>query len=129
MKKIIVFILISCLALAITGCGKNDIHTISIVVPAGSTGTFIYSDEEISPTGRKITISTDDDLPETEVILKTIEVQEETAYLPETLLPGTPITMDVEKGAWFKVGVSLQNDTNTDKTVTLEIKGVETRIE
>ena len=30
--------------------------------------------------------------------LKTVEVREETAYLPETLAPDKPVIMDVDKG-------------------------------
>lgn len=40
-----------------------------------------------------------------------------------------PVEMDVEKGAWFKVGINMQNNTDTDKIVYVEIEGVEVRIE
>jgi hypothetical protein len=40
-----------------------------------------------------------------------------------------PVKMDVEKGAWFKIGVSVQNPTDTDKIVSVEVKGVHVRIE
>ena len=70
-----------------------------------------------------------DGMKETEVILKTVEVREETAYLPETLAPDKPVVMDVEKGAWFKVGVSLQNETETDQTVYVIVENVKVRIE
>ena len=52
-----------------------------------------------------------------------MEVREETAYLPETLAPDKPVVMDVEKGAWFKVGVSLQNETETDQTMIYLMTG------
>lgn len=39
-----------------------------------------------------------------------------------------PVKIDVEKGAWFKIGVSVQNETDTDKTVHVEVGGVEVRI-
>ena len=32
--------------------------------------------------------------------------------------------MDVEKGAWFKVGINMQNNTDTDKIVYVEIEAV-----
>jgi hypothetical protein len=37
--------------------------------------------------------------------------------------------MDVEKGAWFKVGINMRNNTDTDKVVYVEVEGVEVRIE
>ena len=40
-----------------------------------------------------------------------------------------PVKMDVEKGGWFKIGVSVQNPTDTDLTVYVEVEGVEVRIE
>ena len=40
-----------------------------------------------------------------------------------------PVEMSVEKGAWFKVGISMQNDTDTDKIVYVEVENVEVRIE
>lgn len=40
-----------------------------------------------------------------------------------------PVKMDLEKGAWFKVGVStVQNPENTDITVYVEVEGVDIRI-
>ena len=91
---------------------------------------YIYSDEEISPTGNKITISSGEGLGDTEVVLKPIEVKEENAYdEPAYLTPGMPVKMDVEKGAWFKVGISMQNETDTDIIVYVEVEGVEVRIE
>lgn len=63
---------------------------------------FIYSDEEISPIGNKIKISSGKGLGDTEVVLKSIEVNEENAYEPTYLTKGMPVEMKVEKGAWFK---------------------------
>ena len=129
MKKLIVLVLALVCVFALVGCGKNDSYKIKIIVPAGSTEEFVYSDEEISPTGGKITISTSEGLGDTLVVLKTIEVKEKTAYVPTYLTPGMPVEMEAEKGAWFKIGVSMQNNTDTDKIVYVEVEGVEVRIE
>lgn len=130
MKKVTALILTLVFVLGLTGCGKNDLYKIRITVPAGSTEVYVYSDEEISPTGNKITISSGEGLGDTEVVLKPIEVKEENAYdEPAYLTPGMPVKMDVEKGAWFKVGISMQNKTDTEITVYVEIEGVEVRIE
>ena len=117
-----------------TSCGKNDTYKIKIVVPAGSTKEivyqedFVYSEEDISPIGNKITIYSGEGLGDTEVVLKPISVKEENAYEPTYLTPGMPVEIDVEKGAWFKIGVNMQNPTDTDIVVYVEIKGVEVRI-
>ena len=129
MKKAAALILTLCFILVFSGCEKDNVYQIKITIPAGSTDWFVYSDEDISTTGNKITISAGDGMEETEVILKTVEVREETAYLPETLAPDKPVIMDVEKGAWFKVGVSLQNETETDQTVYVIVENVKVRTE
>lgn len=135
MKKLFVLVLTLACVLSLAGCGKNDTYKIKITVPAGTVGEFvyqeefIYSDEEISPIGNKITISSGEGMGDTEVVLKPIEVKEENAYEPTYLTPGMPVEMDVEKGAWFKIGISMQNPTDTDLTVYVEVEGVEVRIE
>lgn len=129
MKKWIALCLAFVFILILAGCGKNNTYKIRITVPAGSTEDFVYSDEEISPIGNKITISCGDGLGDTEVVLKTIEVKEKTEYSPTYLTPGMPVEMDVEKGAWFKIGVSMQNNTDTDKVIYVEVEGVKVRIE
>ncbi len=135
MKKLIVLLLTLVCLLGLVCCGKNDTYKINITVPARSTEEiiyqedFVYSDEEISPKGNKITISSGEGLGDTEVVLKPIEVKEENAYEPTYLTPGMPVEIDVEKGAWFKIGIAVQNDTDTDKTFYVEVEGVEVRIE
>ena len=135
MKKLMALVLTLICVLGLVGCGKNDTYKIKITVPAGSTEEiiyqedFAYSDEEISPTGNTITICSGEGLGDTEVVLKPIEVKEENAYEPTYLTPGMPVEMDVEKGAWFKIGVNMQNPTDTDIVVYVEVEGVEVRIE
>ena len=135
MKKLIALVLTLVCVLCLVACGKNDTYKIKITVPAGSTEEiiyqedFAYSDEEVSPIGNTITIYSGEGLGDTEVVLKPIEVKEENAYEPTYLTPGMPVKMDVEKGAWFKIGVNMQNPTDTDIVVYVEVKGVEVRIE
>lgn len=110
-------------------------YDIRITIPANTMGEvvyqeqFIYSDEEISPTGNKIKISSGKGLGDTEVVLKPIEVKEENAYEPTYLTPGMPVEMEVEKGAWFKIGVNMQNPTDEDIDVYVTVTGIELRIE
>ena len=135
MKKFIALFFAVAGIFSLAGCGKNDIYSIKITVPAGTTEEFvyqedfIYSDEEISPKRNKITISSGEGLGDTEVVLKPIEVKEENAYEPTYLTPGMPVEMDVEKGAWFKIGIAMQNPTDEDITEYVVVEGVEVRIE
>lgn len=109
-------------------------YQIRITIPAGSTEEivyqedFCYSDEEISPTGNRIIISLGEGMGDTEVVLKPIEVKEENAYEPTYITPGMPVKMDVEKGAWFKIGVNMQNPTTEDIDVYIGVRNVEVRI-
>ena len=129
MKKLISMVLALVCVLGLVGCGKNETYKIKITIPAGSTEAFVYSDEEISATGKKITISSGDGLGDTEVLLSPVNENVETGYAATYLTPGMPIEFDAIKGEWFKVGVAMQNDTDTDKTVYVEVTGVEVRIE
>ncbi|MBQ8858053.1 MAG: hypothetical protein IJ024_07930 [Lachnospiraceae bacterium] len=128
MRKYITIILSMICMLSLAACGKNDTYEIEIVIPAGSTEEFVYSDEEISPKRDTLTISTGTGIADTEVVLKTVEVKEENAYEPEYLTRGMPVKMDVEKGAWFKIGVAIQNPSDTDMTVSVEVEDVDVRI-
>ena len=79
--------------------------------------------------GRKITISSGEGLDDTEVILSPVNENVETGYVSTYLTRGMPVEFDAVQGEWFKIGVSMQNDTDTDKTVYVEVEGVEVRIE
>lgn len=129
MKKLIALVLVLVCVLALAGCGENDTYKVRITVPAGSTEAFVYSDEEVSATGKKITISSGEGLGDTEVLLSPVNEDVETGYVATYLTPGMPVEFDAVMGEWFKIGVSMQNDTDTDKTVYVEIEGVEVRIE
>ena len=129
MKKLITLTFVLVCILVLAGCGKNDTYKISITVPAGSTETFVYSDEEISATGNTISISSGEGLGDTEVILQPVNEMVEAGYVATYLTPGTPAKFDAVKGEWFKVGVSMQNDTDTDIAVYVEVEGVDVGIE
>ena len=129
MKKAITFILVLFFTSAFVGCVKNDTHRINITIPAGSSEDFIYSDEEILATGNKITISSGEGLKDTSVILQPVNEMIETGYEATYLTPGMPVEFDAVKGEWFKIGVSMQNDTDTDITVYVVVEDVEVRIE
>ena len=126
MKKIIALFLVCVLALA--GCGK-DTFAISITVPAGSQGEFVFADEEICPTGKKITVSCGEGLGAAEVLLAPVDETVTAGYVNTPIAPRAPATFDVDPGVWLKVGVNAVNDTAEDVTVWVEVTGVEVRIE
>lgn len=104
-------------------------YQIRITIPAGSETGFYYSDEEICPKRNTLTIAKGGHLGDTEVILLPIEVKEENAYdEPIYITAVAPAKMDVEKGAWFKIGVNMQNPTAEDIDVYVMVRGVEVRI-
>lgn len=129
---IILVSIAACILLAVcflTNPGRDDFD-ISIRIPAGSEETFVYSHEEISPTRSQIIITAGENLGDTEVILEPVEVQQENAYDEATYLtPGFPVKLNAEKGAWFKIGVNVQNPTDEDMIVYVNVKHVEVRIE
>ena len=49
MKKLIMFVLALVCVIGLAGCSAQKEYAIRVVVPAGSQGEFVYSDEEISP--------------------------------------------------------------------------------
>ena len=63
-----------------------------------------------------------------EFVLKPIEVEEENAYERTYLDNGQPLLVDVEKGAWFKIGIALQNPTDEDIVVGITVENVKVRI-
>ena len=104
-------------------------YQIRITIPAGSTEPVCYSDEEISPKGNTLTFYAGEGLGDTEITLLPVEVREENAYdEPAYITPGMPVKMDVEKGAWFKIGVNIQNPTDESKDVYISVRNVEVRI-
>ena len=128
MKKLIAMVLVLVLVLGLIGCRKNQTFKIKITVPAGKKEAFIYSDEEISATGNKIIISSIEGLGDTLVILSPVNEKIETGYLATYFTPGMPVEFDAVQGEWFKIGVSIQNDTDKEKTFYVEVDGVEVRI-
>ncbi len=131
-KKIIIGIVLI-IVIAILGIAffltREKSYNIRITIPAGSSEAFMYSDTEISPKNNKITITSGDGLGDCEVVLKTVEVKEENAYEPTYLTRGMPVKMDVEKGAWFKIGVNIQNPTDENIDVYVNVSNVDLRIE
>lgn len=129
MKKLLLLAVTIGVLLIFAGCGFGKTYDIRIVIPAGSQESFVYSDTEISLTKKQITILSGEGLSDTEVILKPVEVNEENAYEPVYITHGMPVKMKVEKGAWFQIGVSMQNPTEEEQVVFVKVSNIELRIE
>ena len=134
--KIIVPIMILALAVVFAWVvwGQGETYTVHVTVPAGTMNEFVYiedfvySDEEISPQKNQLTLKSIDVPDRTEFVLKPIEVTEENAYERTYFTKGEPLLVDVEKGAWFKVGIALQNTTDEDIVVGITVENVKVRI-
>ena len=107
---------------------KQDSYTLRIVVPAGSQEEFVYTDEEVSTLRNSIKIWSGDGLGDTEVLLSPVNKTTETGYTATYLTHGMPVEFDAEKDTWFKIGVNMQNPTNEDIIVYVEVENVEVRI-
>ena len=107
---------------------KQDRYTLRIVVPAGSQEEFVYTDEEVSAIRNSIKIWSGDGLGDTEVLLSPVNKTTETGYTATYLTHGMPVEFDAEKNTWFKIGVNMQNPTNEDIIVYVEVENVEVRI-
>ena len=129
MKKLIAFIFALACVLGFVGCGKADTYKIEFTVPAGSIEEFVFSDEEIAATGKKITISSNQELGDAEVILLPVKETVTPGYVATYVTPGRPAAFDAAGDEWFKIGLRVRNETNTDKTVYVTVSGVEVRIE
>ena len=125
MKKGIALLLVLMIVFAMAGCSKKNTHSITITIPAGSREAFVFAEEAVCPVGKKITISCGEGLGETEVLLKTVNEALTAGYVATTLVPGRPVTFDTDAGILLQIGVSVQNDTAADKTVSVTVTGVE----
>ena len=127
---VIILAVIACVIVAVCFLTnpKQDSYTLRIVVPAGSQEEFVYTHEEVSTIKNSIKIWSGDGLGDTEVLLFPVNKAAETGYTATYLTHGMPVEFDAEKDAWFKIGVNMQNPTNEDIIVYVEVENVEVRI-
>lgn len=130
---IIIAAVIACIAVAVGFLTNPDENTfnVKIVIPAGGEGTIYYSEEEISPLGGRIILSSGDGLGDTEVVLISGNITgapEGKTYGPTYMTPGMPVKMDVERGTWYRIGVAMSNPTDKDLIVYVQAKRVNLRI-
>ncbi len=130
MKKTIFLVAVFIFMMALSGCGAdyNDAE-IKITIPAGNTGEFVYSDLQISTNKNSITLSSDDAFLDAEIMLKGVEVKAENAYEPIAFTSGTAVDIEVEKNAWFKIGIAIPNDADENIIIHVNASDVIMRIE
>lgn len=108
---------------------KKKTYEITFHIPAGCENQLVFSDEEISSLKKNISFSVGRDIGDTEIQLKGVEGKEEGAYdEPVYVTSGMSAKMQVERGAWYRVGIYASNDTVEEKTVHVSVKNVEVRI-
>ena len=127
---VIILAVIACVIVAVCFLTnpKQDRYTLRIVVPAGSQEEFVYTDEEVSTVRNSIKIWSGDGLGDTEVLLFPVNKTAATGYTATYITHGMPVEFDAEKDTWFKIGVNMQNSTNEDIIVYVEVENVEVRI-
>lgn len=124
MKHTVALVLSLLLVFSLVCCGVRETYEIGIIVPSGSNDAFVYSEEEICSADDTVIISSGEGLGDTEIVLKAAHDGKEIEHGPTYLTPGMPIEMDVEKGVWFKVGISMQNFSDEDIRVTVKVDNV-----
>ena len=128
MKKLIALVLALACVLGLAGCSAQNEYAIRVVVPAGSQGEFVYSDEEISPRNSRLEIKSIDMSEDAKFVLKPIDETQENAYECTNFHKGEPMLIDGEKGAWYKIGVAMENPTDEDIVVVFHVVNVKVRI-
>ena len=129
MKKLIALVLALVCVLGLAGCSAQKEYTIRIVVPAGNQGEFVYSEEEITPRKSQLDIKSIDMSEDAKFVLTPIEDTQENTYECTNFPKGTPILIDVEKGAWYKIGIAMENPTDEDIVVVFHVVNAKVRIE
>lgn len=128
MKKLIALVLGLVCVLGLAGCSEQKEYAIRIVVPAGSHGEFVYSDEEISPRKSRLEIKSIDMSEDAEFVLKPVNETQENVYEYTNFPKGEPMLIDVEKGVWYKIGIAMENPTDEDIIVVFHIVNAKERV-
>lgn len=124
MKKIVVFILIFSFLIAFSGC-SGEKQEIVIIIPAGSMESYVFSEEVFEATKDEVIITAGAGFADTSITIKTEKGSEENSCEPIYLTHGMPVKMEIEKGGWFKIGVSVQNPSEVDIAVSIYISNIE----
>ncbi len=124
MKKFLATLLILSTILTLSACNRIDPAIISIMIPAGSTEEYIFSDTEFCASRKNVIISSGDGTEDVMIVLKPIETKKDKTYEPVKLTKDNPIKIEAERGGWFKVGVKMQNPTDEYIRVSVNVENV-----
>lgn len=129
MKKLAGLLAALSLMLVLSGCGGRDVE-IKIVIPAGTTETFVYSEEEISPKRNRIEVRVEAGAEDTAVLLQPVSGEQKQEEYGTYLTPGMPVKLEAEKGEWYRIGVKVPYSTDEREFVFhLTISNANVRIE
>lgn len=130
MKKFALLLLTFSLMTAFSGCGGSRDVEIHIVIPAGTTEEFVYSEAEVSPVWNRIEVRTTAQMPDTAVTLQpSSEPRQQTAEGTSYLTHGVRVRLEAEKGEWYRIGVKAHNPGDTDLVFVLTVSDAMVRIE
>ena len=129
MKRLTALLLILVCVLGLVGCAAQSEYAIRIVVPAGHQGAFIYSEAEISPHKSQLDIKSIDMPEDAKFVLKSVDATQENTFECTNFPKGQPMLIEAEKGAWYKIGIAMENPTDTDIVVVFHVENAKVRIE
>ena len=128
MRKYIALVLALVCVLGLAGCSAQKEYAIRVVVPAGSQGEFVYSDEEISPRKSRLEIKSIDMSEDAEFVLMPVGETQENVYECTNFPKGEPMLIAVEKGVWYKIGIAMKNPTDEDIVVVFHVINAKVRM-
>ena len=126
MKRITATVLLIALVFALFGCKKQDAFEIEFSIPAGSSGKYVYADEKLSPSKSKLRLRAGAGYSEAEFILTPENGTEDVTF---TLSQGETVTVSVEKGTWYTIGIRKDNPEATTAAAGVYAENVTLRIE
>ena len=129
MKNLIAMFLILVCVLGLNGCSSQKEYSIRIVVPAGHQGELIYAEDVISPRKSRLEIKSIDLSKNAKFVLEPVDRTQVSTYECTDFPKGAPMLIEVKKGAWYKIGVAMENPTDEDIVVVFHVKNLKTKIE
>lgn len=127
MKRFFTWVILAGLMLTMTACGGRG-EEITIRIPAHTSMGAVYADTQISPAGQKVTVRMEPGSADTAVFLQPVEEQHPQTPEGTYLTSGAPVTLDAQRGVWYRVGIRGENPTDQEITVVLTVSGCELRI-
>lgn len=103
---------------------KQDEFSLRINVPSKNNG-MVYTLEEVSPIGNKIIVRAGEGLGDTQVCLVDVSGGSEKC---EYLTTDIKVKFNASSDRWYKIGVKVQNDSEQERNVYVDVDKVKVRI-